>query len=105
MKTHNTKFTVQIELAQANTVNRLADGHLIFKGGPLDGCKLGGFTVWASQTGNGENVTFPARPYTNNKGEKRTFSFIQGESAGMSQLRHLMLEAYREAKQQAATEA
>jgi hypothetical protein len=61
--------------------------------------------VWASKNGNGENVTFPARPYTNNKSEKRTFSFIQGESAGMSQLRRVVLEAYREAKQQAATEA
>jgi hypothetical protein len=105
MQTHNTKFTIHIEFAAANTVNKLAEGHLAFKGGPLDGCTIGGFTVWASRSGNGENVTFPARPYTNAKGDKKTFSFIQGEVAGMSQLRHVVLEAYREAKQAAANEA
>jgi hypothetical protein len=98
MKTHNTKFTVQIALADSNHIGKLAEGHLAFKGGPLDGCKLGGFTVWASKNGNSPNVTFPGRPYTNAKGEKKTFSFIQGESAGMSQLRHVVLEAYREAE-------
>jgi hypothetical protein len=78
MTTHTTTFTVQIELAQTNTVNRLADGHLVFKGGPLDGCTLGGFTVWANKNGNGENVTFPARPYTNSKGDKRSFPSSRG---------------------------
>jgi hypothetical protein len=103
MKTHNTKFTVHIELAAANTVNKLAEGHLAFKGGPLDGCTVGGLTVWASRSGNGENVT--ARAYSNGNGEKKTFSFIQGEAAGMSQLRHVVLEAYRDAKQAAPNEA
>jgi hypothetical protein len=105
MKTHTTTFTVQLELAPANTINKLAEGHLAFKGGPLDGCKLGGFTVWANKSGNGQNVTFPGRPYTSAKGDKKTFSFIQGESAGMSQLRHVVLEAYREAELTAATQA
>jgi hypothetical protein len=105
MQTHNTKFTIHIEFAAANTVNKLAEGHLAFKGGPLDGCTIGGFTVWASRSGNGENVTFPARAYTTAKGDKKTFSFIQGEAAGMSQLRQVVLEAYREAMEAAAHEA
>ena len=105
MKTHTTKFTVQIDLAPSNVVNKLAEGHLAFKSGPLDGLLLGGFTVWASKSGNGENVTFPGRPYTNTKGEKKTFSFIHGESAGLSQLRHVVLEAYRDVKQAAETAA
>ena len=102
MATHTTKFTVQIELAQSNSNNRLADGHLAFKGGPLDGCNLGGFTIWQNKRGDGENVTFPARPYVNGQGDKRTFSFIQGDSASLSQLRSLVLEAYRQALQEAA---
>jgi hypothetical protein len=105
MKTHHTTFTVQIELAQSNNINKLAEGHLAFKGGPLDGLTLGGFTVWANKSGNGENVTFPGRPYTNTKGEKKTFSFIHGEGPAMSQLRHVVLDAYREAKDAATTAA
>ena len=53
--------TVQIELAPVNTTNRLAEGKLVFKGGPLDGCSLVGFTIWQNRNGDGENVTFPAR--------------------------------------------
>jgi hypothetical protein len=57
----------------------------------------------SSKSGNGENVTFPGRPCTNTKGEKKTVSFIHGgDAASMSQLRHVVLEAYREAKQAAA---
>jgi hypothetical protein len=103
MKTHTTKFTVQIELATSNTIGKLAEGHLAFKDGPLDGLALGGFTVWTSKSGDAPNVTFPGRPYTNTKGEKKTFSFIHGEAVSMSQLRHVVLEAYREAQDAAET--
>ena len=65
--------------------------------GPLDGCKLGGFTVWHNKRGDGENVTFPARPYVNGNGDRRTLSFIQGDSASLSQLRSIVLGAYRHA--------
>jgi hypothetical protein len=105
MTTHTTQFTVQIELAEANTIGKLAEGHLAFRGGPLDGIKLGGFTIWTSKSGDGANVTFPGRPYTNPKGEKKTFSFMHGDAASMSQLRHVVLEAYREAKNAAETAA
>jgi hypothetical protein len=104
MATQNTpkvSVTVQIELAPANTNNRLAEGKLVFKGSPLDGCNLVGFTIWQSRNGNGENVTFPARPYTNGGGDKRSFSFIQGDSASLSQLRQVVLEAYRNASKEA----
>ena len=104
MTTHRTTFTIHIELAQPNTVNRLADGYLTFKGGPLDGCRLGGFTVWQNRRDDGQNVTFPARPYTAKGGDKRTFSFIQGESAGLSQLRAVVLAAYEQAKRDEASD-
>lgn len=92
--------TVQIDLATPNTNNRLAEGKLAFKGGPLDGCSLVGFTVWQNRTGDGENVTFPARSYSNKNGDKRTFSFIQGDAASLSQLRQVVLEAYRTASKE-----
>ena len=75
--------TVQIELAPVNTNNRLAEGKLVFKGGPLDGCNLVGFTIWQSRNGNGENVTFPARQYTNGKGEKRRSPGLQTSKSGL----------------------
>ena len=105
MATQNTpkvSVNVQIELAPANTNNRLAEGQLVFKGGPLDGCNLVGFTIWQNRNGNGENVTFPARSYTNGKGDKRSFSFVQGDAASLSQLRQVVLEAYRTASKEAA---
>src|SRR4051812_37445840 len=102
MTTHHTKFTVQIELAAANSISKLAEGQLAFAGGPLDGIKLGGFTIWESKSG-GANVTFPGRPYTTAKGEKKTFSFIHGDAASMSQLRRVVLEVYRDAKAEADT--
>ena len=108
MATQNTpkvSVSVQIELAPVNTTNRLAEGKLVFKGGPLDGCSLMGFTIWQSRNGTGENVTFPARQYTNGNGDKRSFSFIQGDSASLSQLRQVVLEAYRTASKEAAATA
>jgi hypothetical protein len=102
-QTPKVSVTVQIELAAGHTNNRLAEGKIVFTGGPLDGCNLVGFTIWQSRNGNGENVTFPARSYTNGSGDKRSFSFIQGDSASLSQLRHVVLEAYRTASKEAAT--
>lgn len=105
MATQNTpkvNVNVQIELAPVNTTNRLAEGKLVFKGGPLDGCSLVGFTIWQHRNGNGENVTFPARSYVNGSGDKRSFAFVQGDAASLSQLRQVVLEAYRTARTEAA---
>ena len=102
--TPKVSVSVQMELVPVSTNNRLAEGKIVFKGGPLDGCSLVGFTVWQNRNGNGENVTFPARAYTNNKGEKRSFSYIQGDAASLSQLRQVVLEAYRTAINEAAKE-
>src|SRR3954466_5918873 len=105
MATQNTpkvNVTVQIELAPVNTTNRLAEGKLVFKGGPLDGCSLVGFTVWQNRHGNGDNVTFPARSYVTGSGDKGSFSFVQGDAASLSQLRQVVLKAYRNARVEAA---
>ena len=44
-----------------NLPGKLAEAELHFTEGVLDGLKLIGFTVWERRTGNGRNVTFPAR--------------------------------------------
>ena len=60
--TPKVSVSVQIDLVPVSTTNRLAEGKIVFKGGPLDGCSFVGFTIWQNRNGNGENVTFPAGP-------------------------------------------
>ena len=72
--------------------------------GILDGLKLIGFTVWERRTGNGRNVTFPARQYTVG-GERRTFALLRpitGDPAAQERLRELILQAYAEYEEKAA---
>ena len=54
---------------------KLADAELHFAGGPLDGLRLVGFSVWERKTG-GRNVTFPARQYSLN-GERRSWALLR----------------------------
>ena len=49
---------------KGNPPGKLADAELHFISGPLEGLKLIGFAVWERKTGNGRNVTFPARAYS-----------------------------------------
>jgi len=81
---------------KGNPVGKLADAELHFSGGPLDGLKLIGFTVWERKQG-GRNVTFPAKQYTVN-GERRSFSLLRpiANVTGQDKLRELILEAYKE---------
>jgi hypothetical protein len=81
---------------KGNPPGKLADAELHFSGGPLDGLKLIGFTVWERKTG-GRNVTFPARQYTVN-GERRSFSLLRPilDAAAQDRLRDMVLDAYKE---------
>ena len=81
---------------KGNPPGKLADAELHFSGGPLDGLKLLGFTVW-ERKGGGRNVTFPARQYSVN-GERRSFALLRpiGSTASQDKLRDLVLEAYKE---------
>ena len=80
---------------KGNPVGKLADAELHFSSGPLEGLKLIGFGVWERKTGNGRNVTFPARQYSVG-GERRSFALLrpQTDSTDQSRLRELILEAY-----------
>ena len=83
---------------------KLADAELHFTEGPLDGLKLIGFTVWERRVGGGRNVTFPARQYTVN-GDRRSFALLRpiGDATAQNKLRELILEAYQEYEETAAT--
>jgi hypothetical protein len=75
---------------------KLADAELHFSGGPLDGLKLLGFSVWERRTG-GRNVTFPARQYTVN-GERRSFALLRpiSDQTMNERLKDIILESYKE---------
>ena len=80
---------------KGNPPGKLADVELHFDDGPLAGLKLIGFAVWERKTGNGRNVTFPARQYSVN-GERRSFSLLRptSDAAAQDRIRDLVLEAY-----------
>ena len=80
---------------KGNPAGKLADAELHFTSGPLEGLKLIGFSVWERKTGNGRNVTFPARQYSVN-GERRSFALLRPttDSTGQDRVRDLILEAY-----------
>ena len=77
---------------------KLADAEVIFEAeaGPLSGLKLIGFAIWERRSGNGRNVTFPARQYSVN-GERRSFALLRpknGDVSAQEAVRDLILEAF-----------
>jgi hypothetical protein len=82
---------------KGNPPGRLAEVELHFDDGPLEGLKLVGFAVWERRTGNGRNVTFPARSYAVN-GERRSFALLRPivDTAAQERIRELILAAYAE---------
>ena len=88
---------------KGNPPGKLAEAELHFTQGPLEGLKLIGFAVWERKTGNGRNVTFPARQYSVN-GERRSYSLLRpiADVTAQDRLRDLILQAYAEYEAQAA---
>ena len=86
-----------------NPPGKLADAELHFTDGDLAGLKLIGFSVWERRTGNGRNVTFPARQYAVN-GERRSFALLRpiGDMSAQERIRDLVLQAYAEYEQETA---
>lgn len=80
---------------KGNPPGKLADAELHFSGSVLDGLKLAGFAVWERRTGNGRNVTFPARAYSVN-GERRSFALLRPitDTDAQNRVRDLVLDAY-----------
>jgi hypothetical protein len=91
-------MTIKITLNQtSNPPGKLAEAELLFAEGPLEGLKLVGFSVWEKKSGNGRNVTFPARSFSQN-GERRSYALLRPivDSTSQSKLRDLILEAFDE---------
>jgi len=88
---------------KGNPPGKLADAELHFTSGPLEGLKLMGFAVWERKTGNGRNVTFPARAFTVN-GERRSFALLRplADATAQNRIRDLILEAYGEFETESA---
>src|SRR6185436_17922995 len=64
LSTTDVEDTVVVKITpneKNNPPGKLADAELHFSDGVLGGLKLMGFAVWERRTGNGRNVTFPAR--------------------------------------------
>ena len=82
---------------KGNPPGKLADAELHFSEGPLEGLKLIGFAIWERRTGNGRNVTFPARQYSVN-GERRSFALLRPmvDTTAQNRVRDLVLQAYAE---------
>lgn len=86
---------------RGNPPGKLAEAELHFNDGPLNGLKLIGFAIWERKTGNGRNVTFPARQYAVN-GERRSFALLRPitDSTGQIKLRELILSAFQNWEEQ-----
>ena len=82
---------------KGNPPGKLADAELHFTMGPLEGLKLIGFAVWERRSGNGRNVTFPARQYSVN-GERRSFALLRplSDTTAQDRIRDAILQAYAE---------
>jgi hypothetical protein len=98
------RMTVKILVNdKGNPPGKLAEAELHFTDGPLQGLKLIGFSIWERKTGNGRNVTFPARTYAVN-GERRTFALLRpiADLTAQEPIRELVLAAYAEHEARAA---
>ena len=91
---------------KGNPPGKLADAELHFTSGALEGLKLIGFAIWERKSGNGRNVTFPARQYSVN-GERRSFALLRPavDATSQERIRDLILEAYAAYESEHAVEA
>ncbi len=94
-------MVIKIVPTNGHPPGKLADAELHFTDGPLEGLKLIGFAVWERKTGNGRNVTFPARQYSVN-GERRSFALLRplADTRAQDRVRDFILEAYVEYERQ-----
>ena len=90
---------LQVSFCLERTKSSVTDGDLAV-------LKLIGLSVWERRTGNGRNVTFPARQYAVN-GERRSFALLRpiGDVSAQERIRDLVLRAYAEYEQETAVAA
>src|SRR5512145_3374409 len=88
---------------KGNPPGKLADAEIHFLDGAFQGLKLVGFAIWERRSGNGRNVTFPARQYSVN-GERRSFALLRPitDTTAQDRVRDIILQAYAEHEAEAA---
>ena len=88
---------------KGNPPGKLADAELHFTSGPLEGLKLIGFSILERKSGNGRNVTIPARQFSVN-GERRSFALLRpmADATSQDRIRDLILQAYGDFETEAA---
>ena len=88
---------------KGNPPGKLAEAELHFTSGPLEGLKLIGFAVWERKSGNGRNVTFPARQYSVN-GERRSFALLRpvADTTAQNRIREQILDAFAAFEEESA---
>jgi hypothetical protein len=81
----------------SNPPGKVCDAELHFEDGPLAGMRLCGFACWERRTGQGFNVTFPARQFSVN-GERRSFALLRPitDNQAQERIRDLIIQAYVE---------
>jgi hypothetical protein len=108
-KTNTTTANITVKIIandKGTPTGKLADADLHFGDGVLAGLKLIGFAVWERRSGDGRNVTFPARTYSVN-GERRSFALLRPnvDAAAQERVRDLILAAYAETESAMAATA
>lgn len=93
----------ELHFLAPDPVNALVTGGAVVAETPLAGLKLIGFGIWERRTGNGRNVTFPARQYSVN-GERRSFALLRPieDATAQDGIRDLILQAYAEHEERQA---
>ena len=88
---------------QGNPPGKLAEAEIHVDDGSFPGLKRVGFSVWERKSGNGRNVTCPARQFVVN-GERRSFALLRpiGDVSAQERIRDLVLQAYTEYENQTA---
>lgn len=108
-KTNTTTANITVKIIandKGTPTGKLADAELHFGDGVLAGLRLIGFAVWERRSGDGRNVTFPARTYSVN-GERRSFALLRPnvDAAAQERVRDLILAAYAETESAMAATA
>src|SRR5262245_25807721 len=108
-KTQTTSANMTVKIVpndRGNPAGKLADAELHFADGVLSGLKLIGFAIWERGSGQGRNVTFPARQYSVN-GERRSFALLRPivDITPHERLRDAILQGYADYEATAAVSA
>jgi hypothetical protein len=76
----------------------VCDAEIVFdEGGPLEGMKLVGFSLWRTAEGD-VSVTFPARAFGAGS-DRRFFDYLRaadGDAAGVRRVKAWILDQFRE---------